>query len=63
MTSELNETINHPKLLLEYRFSDTIFHSISFDPEWSVLVLGTNKGTLLNYFIKVGNDIGYFDDS
>lgn len=47
---------------MDYRFQDLSFHSINYDPEWSVLTLGTSKGTLLNYFIKVGNDSPMYDN-
>jgi hypothetical protein len=47
--------------LAEYRFNDTTFHSINYDPNWQVICFGTNKGQLLNYFIKVGNDNPNFD--
>ena len=32
------------ELLLDYRFNETLFHSINYDPDWSVLTLGTNRG-------------------
>lgn len=53
---------NEPELLVDYRFHDLYFYSINFDPEWSVLTLGTSKGSLLNYFIKVGNDSPSYDE-
>ena len=59
MVQEKTKTVN--ELLLDYRFNDTLFHSIEYDPEWQVICLGTNKGQLLNFFIKIGDDQPYFD--
>jgi len=32
------------ELLLEYRFENTLFHSLAFDPDLKMLVLGSSKG-------------------
>lgn len=59
MQYERNQSKN--ELLLDYRFNDITFHSIEYDPEWQVICFGTSKGTILNFFIKIGDDVPYFD--
>jgi len=59
MIYENNKHIN--ELLLDYRFNDLLFHSIEYDPKWQVICFGTNKGTILSFFIKISDDQPYFD--
>ena len=44
------------ELLLDYRFTDTLFHTISYDPEWQVINFGSSKGQILSYYIKIGSE-------
>jgi hypothetical protein len=39
--------------VMEYRFEGVTFHSMSFNSEMALLVVGTNKGSLLSFRVNV----------
>ena len=41
------------ELILEYRFDGTTFHAMTYIYENDILVLGTSKGHILSYQLKV----------